>query len=306
MNPYILFILAPNISPTQLEKVVELIHLLAFKVEDINSMDNLSLDIVNRLPRTCFKLRILGKSENQVLLEKALKSLTKDLEIDFSLQIEDINRTARKLICFDMDSTLIQTEVIDELAIHAGVGEQVKAITESAMRGEIDFKASFKKRVALLRGLDEAVMKEVLDKLPLSEGLDDLMFHLKKQGYKIAILSGGFTYFASHLQQKYGIDYMYANQLEIEAGKLTGRYVGEIVDGKYKLDKLIEIATKENIKLEQTIALGDGANDLPMIKVAGLGIAFHAKPKVQEQATHLINSVGIDGILYYLGIERPD
>jgi phosphoserine phosphatase len=209
----------------------------------------------------------------------------------------------RRLICFDMDSTLIQTEVIDELAMRAGVGDRVKAITESAMHGEIDFKESFKERVALLKGLDESVMKDIAEKLPITEGLDRLMYVLKKYGYKTAILSGGFTYFGAYLQKKYDIDYVYANQLEIEDGKLTGRYLGEIVDGQRKMELLQEIATKEKVDLAQTIAVGDGANDLPMINAAGLGIAFHAKPKVQANADQAINTIGIDGVLYFLGFK---
>ena len=203
-----------------------------------------------------------------------------------------------------MDSTLIQTECIDELAIRAGVGDEVKAITASAMRGEIDFKESFTKRVALLKGLDESVMKEIADTLPITEGVDRLMRALKRTGYKIAILSGGFTYFGNVLKNKYGIDYVYANELEIDDnGKLTGRYVGEIVDGRRKAELLSLLAQVENVNIAQTIAVGDGANDLPMLKAAGLGIAFRAKPKVKETARQSISTIGIDGVLYFLGFK---
>jgi len=200
-----------------------------------------------------------------------------------------------------MDSTLIKTEVIDELADRAGVGKKVRKITESAMRGEIDFKESFTRRVALLKGLDESVMRDIAENLPIMDGAERLMSVLKKSGFKIAILSGGFTYFGEYLRQKFGVDYVYANNLEIEDGKLTGRYLGDIVDGKRKAELLGLIAQVENIELEQVIAVGDGANDLPMLNMAGLGIAFHAKPKVKANASQSISTIGLDGILYFLG-----
>ena len=230
--------------------------------------------------------------------------LSSDLEMDFSFQLDNMYRRMRRLICFDMDSTLIQTECIDELAERAGVGDQVREITERAMRGEIDFKESFTRRVALLKGLDASVMEEIAQNMPITEGVDRLMFVLKHCGYKIAILSGGFTYFGDFLQRKYGIDYVYANELEIgEDGKLTGRYIGEIVDGHRKAELLKLIAQVEKVNLAQTIAVGDGANDLPMLGIAGLGIAFHAKPKVVANAKQSINTIGLDGVLYFLGFK---
>ena len=212
-------------------------------------------------------------------------------------------RRCRRLICFDMDSTLIETEVIDELAIRAGVGDEVKAITESAMRGEIDFSESFERRVALLKGLDVSVMEDIAQNLPITEGVDRMMQVLKTAGFKIAILSGGFTYFGNYLKKKYGIDYVYANELEIENGKLTGRHIGDIVDGKRKAELLRLIAQVENVDIAQTIAVGDGANDLPMLNIAGLGIAYHAKPKVKENASQSISTIGLDGVLYFLGFK---
>ena len=202
-----------------------------------------------------------------------------------------------------MDSTLIETEVIDERAIRAGVGDKVKEITERAMRGEIDFCESFAERVALLKGLDESVMKDIAENLPITEGLDRLMEVLKRVGYKTAILSGGFTYFGNYLKQRFGFDYVYANELEIVDGKLTGRYVGDIVDGKRKAELLRLIAQVENVNIAQTIAVGDGANDLPMLATAGLGIAFHAKPKVKQTASQSLSTIGLDGILYFLGFK---
>ena len=249
-----------------------------------------------------FSLR--GILEDRSVLQHELMKISSEFDMDFSFQRDDMFRRMRRLICFDMDSTLIQTECIDELAIRAGVGDQVKAITESAMRGEIDFKESFTRRVALLKGLDVSVMKDIAEHLPITEGADRLMEVLKRCGYKIAILSGGFTYFGEYLQRRWGIDYVYANELEIdEDGKLTGHYVGEIVDGHRKAELLKLIAQVEKVNLAQTIAVGDGANDLPMIAQSGLGIAFHAKPRVVATAKQSINTIGLDGVLYFLGFK---
>ena len=223
--------------------------------------------------------------------------------LDFSFQKDDIFRRSRRLICFDMDSTLIHTECIDQLAERAGVGDEVKAITASAMRGEIDFTESFTRRVALLKGLDESVMEDIARKLPFNEGLERMMTILKRVGYKTAILSGGFTYFGKYLQQKFGFDYVYANELEIKDGKLTGRYLGDVVDGRRKAELLRLLCQVEHIDLAQAVAVGDGANDLPMLGLAGLGIAYHAKPKVRAGARQSISSIGLDGILYFLGLK---
>ena len=223
--------------------------------------------------------------------------------IDVSFQKDDIYRRSRRLICFDMDSTLIETEVIDELAERAGVGEKVRAITERAMRGEIDFCESFTERVALLKGLDVSVMEDIAKNLPITEGLERMMTILKRVGYKTAILSGGFTYFGNYLKQKFGFDYVYANELEIENGHLTGRCTGEIVDGRRKAELLRLLCQFENIDIAQAVAVGDGANDLPMLNLAGLGIAFHAKPKVKATAGQSLSTIGLDGILYFLGLK---
>ena len=226
-----------------------------------------------------------------------------EIGLDVSFQKDDIYRRSRRLICFDMDSTLIETEVIDELAERAGVGDEVRAITASAMRGEIDFRESFSRRVALLKGLDVSVMEEIARSLPITEGLERMMTILKRVGYKTAILSGGFTYFGNYLRQKYGFDYVYANELGIEEGKLTGRYVGEVVDGRRKAELLRLLCQFEEINIAQSVAVGDGANDLPMLNLAGLGIAFHAKPKVKATARQSISTIGLDGILYFLGLK---
>lgn len=237
-------------------------------------------------------------------MQQEFMKLTRQYEIDFSFQKDDMYRRMRRLICFDMDSTLIQAECIDELARRNGVYDQVAAITARAMRGEIDFKESFTERVALLKGLDVSVMQDIAEHLPITEGADRLMSVLKKAGYKIAILSGGFTYFGEFMRRRFGVDYVYANELEIgEDGKLTGKYIGPVVDGHRKAELLRLLAQVEHVNLEQTIAVGDGANDLPMIAEAGLGIAFHAKPRVVANAEQSINTIGLDGILYFLGFK---
>lgn len=251
--------------------------------------------------RSCIELSLRGELKDKNIISSRFMEISAKEGIDISFQKDDMYRRARRLICFDMDSTLIKTEVIDELADKAGVGSEVRAITESAMRGEIDFKESFTKRVALLKGLDESVMVDIAEHLPLMDGAERLMKVLKKFGFKIAILSGGFTYFGEYLQKQFGIDFVYANNLEIENGKLTGRYLGDIVDGKRKAELLHLIAQVEKIDLEQVVAVGDGANDLPMLNLAGLGIAFHAKPKVIANASQSISTIGLDGILYFLG-----
>lgn len=255
------------------------------------------------LSKSCVEFSVRGVPRDVQAMQEQFMHLSQEEDFDISMQEDTLFRRCRRLVCFDMDSTLIETEVIDELAKRAGVGDMVKAITERAMRGEIDFCESFKERVALLKGLDESVMKEIAENLPITEGLDRVMQVLKRVGYKTAILSGGFTYFGNYLKLKYGFDYVYANELEIVDGKLTGRYLGEIVDGRRKAELLKLIAQVENVNIAQTIAVGDGANDLPMLSTAGLGIAFHAKPKVKANAEQSISTIGLDGVLYFLGFK---
>ena len=303
-NRHILTLIGRTLSAAQIEAAAKIIAAQGVNIDSIRRLTGRqSIRQPQVKSRACIEFSLRG-APNRREMQAQLMRLSTEMGFDFSLQLDDMFRRMRRLICFDMDSTLIQTECIDELAMRAGVGDKVKAITERAMRGEIDFKESFTERVALLKGLDVSVMRDIAENLPITEGVDRLMAVLKRYGYKIAILSGGFTYFGEYLQRRYGIDYMYANELEIdEDGRLTGRYVGEVVDGHRKAELLKLIAQVEKVNLAQTIAVGDGANDLPMLSEAGLGIAFHAKPRVVANAKQSINTIGLDGVLYFLGFK---
>ena len=301
---YVVTLLAREINARHIARVTALFagrHLNIDNILRLSDRPNVSLPVEKR--HSCIEFSLRGDLPDRELLQKELMDVSREEGIDISFQRDDMFRRNRRLICVDMDSTFIQTEVIDELAMRAGVGDEVKAITLSAMRGEIDFKESFKRRVALLKGLDASVQQDIIDHLPITEGADRLFYVLKKCGFKIAILSGGFTFVGKYLQQRFGVDYVYANDLEIEDGKFTGRYLGDVVDAKRKAELLQLIAQVEHIDLAQVIAVGDGANDLNMLGIAGLGIAFHAKPKVQASARQAISTVGLDGILYFLGFK---
>ena len=247
-----------------------------------------------------------GEAENPQQFRNSLLELASQHDIDIAYQEDNIYRRNRQLVVFDMDSTLIDAEVIDELAKEAGVGDQVAAITEAAMQGQIDFKQSFTQRMALLKGLDASVLQSVAERLELNEGAEHLLKTLKQLGFKTAIVSGGFTFFGRYLQTILGVDYVYANELDVEDGLVTGNIKGEIIDGQRKADLLLELADREGLVLEQVIAVGDGANDLPMLNIAGLGIAFRAKPLVKASAKQSISNLGLDGILYLLGYSDKD
>lgn len=301
-NRYIITMVARKITAQMIASVTEVSATQGLNIDDIKRLTGrISLNPEENGPLASVEFSMRGTPKDIGALQRAFVELSALHNMDVSFQRESMYRRTRRLICFDMDSTLIQTEVIDELAERAGVGEQVRAITESAMRGEIDFTESFAQRVALLKGLDVSVMQDIADHLPMTEGVERLMKTLKVVGFKIAILSGGFTFFGNYLKNKFGVDYVYANELEIEDGKLTGRYVGDVVDGKRKAELLRLLAQVEGVDLQQTVAVGDGANDLPMLSIAGLGIAFHAKPKVKDGAKQHISTVGLDGLLYFLG-----
>ncbi len=299
---YIITMISREINALQLSKVTDLIYNQGLNIDIITRLTGRpSLKSSVKKNKSSVELSLRGNPVDEMVFRTDLMKISKETGVDISFQKDNIYRRTRRLVCFDMDSTLIQTEVIVELAKRHGVGEQVHEITEAAMRGELDFNESFIKRVALLKGLDESVMFDIARKLPITEGAETLFRNLRKYGFKTAILSGGFNYFGRFLQHKLGIDYVFSNELEIKDGKLTGKHLGEIVNGEMKAELLKKIAFKEDIHLEQVVAIGDGANDLPMLNVAGLGIAFHAKQKVKENAKNSISTIGLDAILYLMG-----
>lgn len=306
---HIITLLARTISAEHIACITAIVAEYGLNIDNITRLTgrvSLTKDVDNTVPnRACIEFSVRGLADQAVLREKFL-AVSKDLNVDIAVQEDNVYRRNRRLVAFDMDSTLIEAEVIDELAAAAGVGEQVAEITERAMRGEIDFTESFHERVALLKGLSGDVLQEIAERLPVTEGAERLIRNLNSLGYTTVILSGGFNYFGNYLKEKLGIDYVFANELDMENGIVTGKVTGTVVDGNRKAQLLREIAEKEGIRLEQTIAVGDGANDLPMLSIAGLGIAFRAKPLVEESAKQSISTLGLDGVLYLLGYRDRD
>lgn len=299
---HIITLLARRITAEQIAALTTVVARHGLNIDNISRLSGrVLLDTSDPKSKACIEFSARGTPADIRQLHADFADLASKLDIDIAFQEDNMFRRTRRLVCFDMDSTLIEAEVIDELAKAAGVGEQVIAITEAAMRGELDFKESFAQRLALLKGLDEAVLEQIAARLPITEGAEHLISTLRSLGYKTAILSGGFNYFGYFLQQKLGVDYVYANDLEVVEGKVTGRVCGDVVDGQRKAELLRELAAKENITLEQVVAVGDGANDLPMLSIAGLGIAFRAKPLVKAEAKQSISTLGLDAILYLMG-----
>lgn len=300
---FIITLLARKITADQLSRVTAVVARHGLNIDGINRLSGrIPQGELPALSRACVEFSVRGPLEDSSAFRRDLLEVAAALDVDLAFQQDNMYRRNRRLVVFDMDSTLIEAEVIDELAAEAGVGEQVSAITERAMRGEIDFSESFRARVALLEGLPEAALQQVAARLKITEGAEHLLATLRTLGYKTAILSGGFTYFARDLQARLGIDFVYANELDIADGAVTGKVAGVIVDGARKAQLLRQLAEQEGIDLQQVIAVGDGANDLPMLSIAGLGIAFRAKPLVKQSADQSISTLGLDAILYLLGL----
>ena len=299
---FLITVLGPVLTAGHLADVSGVISSVGLNIDRIDRLSARSLLDERRASRMCIELSASGSLASEDDMRAALMALTQRFDIDIAFQHDTLFRRNRRLVAFDMDSTLIRIEVIDELARLAGVGEQVAAITEAAMRGELDFQASFRRRVGLLKGLPEAALQRVIDTLPLMHGAERLTATLRRLGYKTALLSGGFTFVGRELQRRLGIDYLHANDLHIKDGVVTGEIHSEIIDGERKAHYLGEIARAEGLSMDQVIAVGDGANDLPMLRLAGLGIAFHAKPLVRQSARQAISTLGLDGILYLLGV----
>ena len=304
---HIVTLLARYITAEHIAKVTEVTATQGLNIDHISRLSGrVPLDHQSNQGKACVEFSIRGAVEKINDYRKSLLELSAQMNVDIAYQEDTVYRRHRRLVVFDMDSTLIESEVIDELALEAGVGDLVSSITARAMAGEIDFQSSFRQRVAMLKGLDVSVLDKVATRLKLTEGAEHLVETLKSLGYKTAILSGGFTFFAERIRDRLGIDYMYANTLETVDGLVSGEVCGEIVDGKRKAELLVELAGRDNIKLEQTVAVGDGANDLPMLSIAGLGIAYRAKPLVRASAKQAISNIGLDGVLYLMGIRDRD
>ena len=309
-SPLILTLLAQGGGAEPVHAISALTHRYGLNIDTVRRLTlphaSVALDADPGTTRLGIEMRLGGELQHSETFQAELLTVANAIGFDFSLQRDTVFRRNRRLVAFDMDSTLIAVEVMDELAKRYGVGAQVVEITAAAMAGQLDFQQSFRRRAALLRGMPEKTLHEVATSVTLSSGAHRLIRALKHFGYRTAVLSGGFQYVGEHLQQELGIDYVFANRLEVVDGVMTGEVVGEIVDAQRKADLLLTLAQREGISLQQTIAVGDGANALPMLQRAGLGVAFHAKSIVRESASHSISNFGLDAILYLIGFNDLD
>jgi phosphoserine phosphatase len=306
-DQFVVTVLGRAISARHLSRVTAIIAQHGLNVDRVERLSGrFSLAVHTPDAHACVEFTVSGDGASEESMRAAFLAAAHELRIDIAFQRESIFRRNRRLFAFDMDSTLIEGEVIDELAKLAGVADEVVTITEMAMRGEIEFQESFRRRVRLLRGLPERQVRSLLNTIPLVQGAEHLIGTLKMLGYKTAILSGGFSFFAQHLQARLGIDHVYANDLDMAGGVVSGEVRTPIVDGPRKAELLRQIAQQENISLDQVVAVGDGANDLPMLGIAGMGIAFRAKPLVRQTASHAVSFLGLDSLLYLIGVRDRD
>ncbi|GJQ58325.1 MAG: phosphoserine phosphatase SerB [Candidatus Scalindua sp.] len=296
---YAVTCLGEQITADVLAQISHAIYSENVNIERITQLGQGELSCIEMIVKT-------DKTINVPDMTRKLLSISSDFGVDIAVQKENIFRRSKRLVVMDMDSTLIQVEVIDELAKVAGNAEEVRGITRKAMNGELSFNESLNKRVEFLRGLDENILDEIYHNIPFTPGAKKLVKILKKLGYKTAVISGGFTFFTDRLKNELGLDYAFANKLEIKNGKLTGKVIGDIINGEFKAKLLEEIANKENISLDQVVAIGDGANDLLMLDKAGLGIAFNAHKTVREKADYNISQKNLDSIIYLLGISEKE
>lgn len=297
--PLVLTVFGRSIGP---DAIAALAEVLARAKVNIDKIHRLSGDSFS-----CLELSLQApQGVDLYAVKQALLPQGTRFGIDLALQRESVYRRARRLIVLDMDSTLTRGEAIDELARAAGKFEAVAQITERAMQGELDFEAALRARVQLLAGLPVQALQQVRASIELTPGAHELLRVLKRLGYRVAVISGGFTYFTDWLKMQLGLDYAYANELEVRDGRLTGLLRGHIVDAQRKADLLETIAQGEGISLEQVIAVGDGANDLLMLKRAGLGIAFNPKRSLRDAAEHTLDQPQLDAILYLLGMHEHE